>query len=65
MFTNPSDTAEQFNQHFINIGPNLPNLIPSTNDDSTKYIINSPTSSFFMSPVTEEYVCQLFFGIKC
>ena len=60
MFTNPSDIAEQFNQHFINVGPNLANLIPSTNDDPTKYITNSPTSSFFMSPVTEEYVCQLF-----
>ena len=60
MFTNPSDIAEQFNQHFLNVGPNLANLIPSTNDDPTKYITNSPTSSFFMSPVTEEYVCQLF-----
>ena len=38
----------------------MANLIPSTNDDPTKYITNSPTSSFFMSPVTEEYVCQLF-----
>ena len=64
MYTNQSDIAEQFNQHFLNVGPNLANLVPNTNDDPTKYITNSPISSFYMSPVSEEYVCQLFSELK-
>lgn len=60
VYTNHSDIAEQFNQHFINIGPNLANLITHTNDDPTKYINNSPVSSFYLTPISEEYVCQLF-----
>jgi hypothetical protein len=57
--------VEQFNQHFVNVGcPNLAYQIPSTDDDPTEYINNSPISSFYMSPVTEEYVCQLFSGLN-
>ena len=64
VFTTQSDIAEQFNQHFVNLGPNLACQITSTNDDPTKYINNSPISSSYMSPVTEEYVCRLFSGLN-
>ena len=50
-FTAQSDIAEQFNQHFMNVGPILDKLIPNTNDDPTKYINNSPMSSFYLSLV--------------
>ena len=49
LYTKPNDVAEQFNHHFINVGPNLASMIDSTDDDSDplKYISNSPTDSFF------------------
>ena len=50
-FTSQFDIAEQFNQHFVNVGPILAKLIPNTNDDPTKYINNSPMSSFYLSLV--------------
>ena len=59
-YINQFDIAEQFNQHFVNVGPKLANSIPISNDDPTKYVTNSPISSFCMSPVSEEYVCRLF-----
>ena len=61
MFTTPYDVANQFNTHFINVGPSLANSIPDyTNSDPTVYIHNSPLSSFVMSTVTESQVSKLF-----
>ena len=61
-YTKPNDVAEQFNHHFINVGPNLATMIDSTDDDSDplKYISNSPTDSFFFSPIDENYIAYLF-----
>ena len=43
MFTTSYDVANQFNTHFINVGPSLANSIPDyTNSDPTVYIHNSP-----------------------
>ena len=52
--------AEQFNQHFLNVGPNLANLIPSTNEVPTKYLTNSPTASFFYVTSNRRIRVQLF-----
>ena len=61
VFTTPYDIADQFNSHFINVGPSLANLIPDyDNSDPTTYIHNSPVSSFVMSTVTESQVSKLF-----
>ena len=51
LYTRPNDVAEQFNHHFINVGPNLASMIDSTDDDSDplKYISNSPTDIFFLT----------------
>ena len=38
--------------------------INPTYDDPTKYIRNSPTNSFYLSAVTEEYVTQLFSNLN-
>ena len=64
IYTKQLDIAEQFNHHFVSVGPSLASLIESTNDDPTKYIQNTPTSSFYLSPVSEEYVSQLFSGLN-
>ena len=57
VFTTPYDIADQFNSHFINVGPSLANLIPDyDNSDPTTYIHNSPVSSFVMSTVIESQV---------
>ena len=61
VFTTRYDIANQFNSHFINVGPSLANLIPDyNNSDPTVYIHNSPMSSFVMSTVTESQVSKLF-----
>ena len=47
-FTNQSDIAEQFNQHFVNVGPNLAKAVPqSTDGDPCGLINHSPLPSFF------------------
>ena len=64
VYTNEFDIANQFNQHFTTIGPTLASAINPTCDDPTKYIRNSPTNSFYLSAVTEEYVAQLFSNLN-
>ena len=60
-YENQQDVANQFNQHFINVGTSLADLIENTNVDPISYINNSsPAPSFFMSPITEENVSLLF-----
>ena len=64
VYTNEFDIANQFNQHFTTIGPTLASAINPTCDEPTKYIRNSPTNSFYLSAVTEEYVAQLFSNLN-
>lgn len=65
-FTNQSDIAEQCNQHFVNVGPNLAKAIPqSTNGDQCGLINHSPLLSFFnLSPVTGDVGCKFFLLLK-
>ena len=60
MFTNQSDIVEQFNQHFINAGPNLAKAIHNinTDEDPCGRINHSPLHSLFLSPGTEEWVAN-------
>ena len=64
IYTNELDIANQFNQHFTTIGPNLASAINPIYDNPTKYIRNSPANSFYLSAVTEEYVAQLFSNLN-
>ena len=59
-FTNLSDIDKQFNQHFINVGPNLAKAIHSTDGDPCGLINLTPLHSLFLSPVTEEWVANFF-----
>lgn len=59
-FLNSYDIANEFNEHFANVGLNLASKIPNINDNPTKFIDNSPTTSFVMSPVLPLEVMKLF-----
>jgi len=56
--TSELDVANQFNQHFCDIGPSLASSIGETNGDPTKYINNTPENRFYLSTV-------LLFYYKC
>jgi len=59
-YTNNTDIADQFNKHFINVGPLLASKILNSNENPTKYVTSSPANSFVMSSVTETQVSTLF-----
>ena len=63
-YTDEGDIADQFNQHFVNVGPSLANLIQTTNDDPTKFINDSPLAKFSLTPVTPNDVLSLFTQLK-
>ena len=58
-FSNTYDIANEFNEHFVNVGQSLASKIPSVNGNPTSLIDNSPTSSFVMSPVLPSKVIKL------
>ena len=58
-FTSQQDILDQLNQHFINAGPSLVELIDDNTVDPISYIIKSPSNSFIMSPVNETSVSLL------
>jgi hypothetical protein len=62
-FTNRCEIVNQFNQHFTNVGPNLASSLEICNENPTRYISNSPSSSFIMSPVIEAQVLDLFLAL--
>lgn len=60
IYTDNSDICEQFNQYFINVGPQLASTIPQNNENPMEYIKKTPLFSFVMSPVTDAQVSRLF-----
>ena len=60
IYTNNEDIADQFNKHFINVGPNLASKIDKGNENPTQYISSSSINSFVMENVTEAQVFNLF-----
>ena len=60
IYTNKEDIADQFNKHFINVGPNLASKIDKSNENPTQYISSSSVNSFVMENVTEAQVSHLF-----
>jgi hypothetical protein len=50
----PKTIADNFNDYFINIGPNLANKIKHNNNNCfEKYLKGNYQSSFFLNPITE------------
>ena len=60
IYTSKADIREQFNQYFINVGPQPASTIPQNNENPKENIKKTPLSSFVMSPVTEAQVSRLF-----
>ena len=56
IYTNNIDIADQFNKHFISVGPNLASKIDKSNENPTQYISSSSINSFVMENVTEAQV---------
>ena len=48
-FRDKQNIAHQFKNFFVSIGPDLANNIRNTGEDVTKFICNSPSSTFFFS----------------
>ena len=53
-YTNKTDIANQMNEHFINVGPNLANKIQNTNQDPTSYIKQYPNVKTVLSTGRKE-----------
>ena len=62
-YTCYDDIADQFNKHFVNVGPSLASKIEDCHDNPTQYILSSPANSFVMSTVTENQVLNLFMSL--
>ena len=56
IYISTEDIANQFNKHFINVGPNLASKIDKSNDNPTQYISSPLINSFVMENVTEAQV---------
>ena len=54
--------ANGFNKYFINIGPNLANIIPDNNKSPTTYMVDRVLESMVTAPVVENEVKSI---IKC
>ena len=58
--TSNEDIADQFNKHFIIIGPNLASKIDKSNENCTQYVWSSSINSFVMENASEDQVSNLF-----
>ena len=54
------DIAEQFNQYFIDVVPNLAKTVYNTHGDPCGLMKHSPLHRFSLSPVKEEWVAYFF-----
>jgi hypothetical protein len=62
IYTSKQDVANQLNLYFVNVGPNLANSIMTSNLQPISYISNAAVPCFFVSPITETQVLNLFLG---
>jgi hypothetical protein len=61
----PKTIANNFNEYFINVGPNLVNKIKhNDNNNFEKYLKGSYQSSFFLNPITENELEVELINIK-
>ena len=56
---NPAKIANNFNDYFVNIGPNLAHNIPSNSSPIGDYLNYSNHTSLFFTPVTEFEVIDI------
>ena len=53
---NDRSIAETLNNHFTSVGPKLASKLSKSKDSFTKYLKNPNSNSFFMSPITENFL---------
>ena len=56
--------SKQFNEYFVNIGVNLANKIPTSNVDIRQNLPDRISSSFFLTPTTEDEVSKIINKLK-
>lgn len=62
VYSSKPELADQFNKHFVNVGPNLAKIIENCEGSPTQFIRSTPAASFVKSCVTETQECLMF---KC
>ena len=62
--TDPKEIADNFNNFFVNIGPNLTNKIPTQNKNPISYLKKSVTNSLLLNPVTSDELVRLISSLK-
>ena len=63
--TDPKAIAEEFNNHFANIGEHLANSVNKVNHDNfCAYLKNACPSSIYLQPSTPQEICMLINSLK-
>ena len=60
----PVETANEFNNYFINVASNITKKIPRTPKSPLDYLSNPNLDSFFISPCTAEEISSLILTLK-
>ncbi len=59
IITDPRKISDEFNDFFVNVGPNLASKIHSSGKQYYDYLNNSHTNSVFFKPITEYEVLKI------
>jgi len=59
IFTQPEDISNQFNNFFVNIGPNLASNITNTGKNYFDYLKDTNTKSMYMRPIVEMEIIKI------
>jgi len=60
----PLMIANNFNNYFASIGPNMANNIPTANCHFSNYLKNSSLNSMFIPPATENEITDIISNLK-
>ena len=60
---NSAHIAEDFNNSFVNVGPNLAKLIPNCQTNFQDFLLESNPHSIFFTPLTESEVVSIVFNL--
>ena len=58
-FTNPQDISIQFNDFFVNVGPELASNIQNTGKNYFDYLHEMKSSSMYMKPIIEQDIIKI------
>ena len=59
IFTNPQDISNQFNDFFVNVGPELASNIQNTGKNYYDYLHEMKSSSMYMKPIIEHDIIKI------